>query len=153
MPTGTRLPRRKFIVCSEDRMQSRINSPVNSIALLHFQASRRFRGNTGCDTHHGFTSLIHGLPDTRSNTRKNRRTEGGSFFSANGFDLTRINIRLNLAPQGRPRTASAQTDLLHRHADFLEYRKCVFQTVRYALEYRPNHMRPRVGSRESHKCR
>src|SRR6266446_9955689 len=135
------------------RTENAVGRPIHlAISLITFVQScdvlfRRF--HPGGYPHDRRARFVDRLPHPRPNAGQNCCPISRPFFGFHDLDFFPINIGLDLPPQPRTRSASTQTDVIHRHTHLAEKSKTVAQAEDYAFKNRANHVRSRVRRRKA----
>src|SRR5215468_12606031 len=85
----------------------------------------------------------------RAGSSENRRAIRSALFRFHNLDLVGVHVGLNLAPQRRPRAASAQADLVDGDVHLAEDRKRILQTESHAFQNRADDMLSMMRRRDA----
>src|SRR5258706_1912724 len=107
--------------------------------------------NSRADAHRRGASFIHCSPDTASNSGEQCSAVSCAFFCFHYLDTVTVNIRLNLSPQSRARSAAAKSYRLYGNIHLTENGQRVSQRERNTFEYRANDMRSRMVRCQAHQ--
>ena len=76
---------------------------------------RGLRSDALRDSYNFVAGGIHRTPDSGSDSREDCRAIGRAFLSFEDLDFVAVRVGLDLAPQGRARSAATQANVSYRH--------------------------------------
>src|SRR2546425_2426030 len=131
------------------RSQRRIHASVVRVPIIHGGDRIGLWRSRRAATHGGVNSFVNTRPDARAHSGQDRRAERCALVGDDRFDGPPVHVRLNLAPQRRPRAAAAADDALNRYGEPGGNRERAAKTERDAFEHRAHDVAAAVIRRKA----
>src|SRR3954471_20618860 len=122
---------------SADRLyglQCRIESAIRRIALAQNRSVTRLRDNLLVHLNGGVTSGIHIRPESAAHSGKQCGSESSAFIGSNDLDFVLVDVSLDLSPERRTRSTTAEANLADGHFHFRKDLQGILKAEGHTLE-------------------